>query len=354
MGAPCKSLKFQLKLMRSRFWSMTGYKKISTEIENSNIEILLPSSVSKSGILLNSQRVCEADNVFRLRLVQPPFLKIGSKNVIVPIGSGKEYHQLLAAVSKISGLKVVLLTHDPQSLIDFLKFHNSFNIYKCLVHSENAAELILKNSYFEKAQVEVISSGVPSLLNLTAISSTDTKNVVGTLGYWHKGRDIARTARILGLVMKLRPEFKSVWIGKLTIRQKIQISLCLRKNRARGKINYIVGSSDKEFSEAARGLGMALYLRKSTSMESSGLLVELASAGVPTLRNDLGANHDLPTEIFYSLPNASSDLHFAKKAIEIIEADDRSTVKIRLIEYSKKHDLANYVRYLRDAFDRRQ
>ena len=86
-----------------------------------------------------------------------------------------------------------------------------------------------------------------------------------------------------------------------------------------------------------------MYIRSLSSGESSGLVLECANQGVPSVFNSIGALEELPRPPFFGLPeNAGLDEFVqAVESVVLMDTADHSTLKL-LEEFSLGRSMGNY------------
>ena len=324
------------------YWAHTSEYRFTITPRDNKICVVISQDLAKSGILLNSEKLCESSTNFELFSAKKQDNTLLSSNLLVPIGSGKSYIQILAGIQSMKTAKLFLLLHDPKALVDYLGINSDLEVQGIFVHSDAAKKYLLENCKFIAEKIFVLGTGVPVLLQPPRENKTRNSKTIGTAGYWHKARDLKKTAQVLALLLHENRQINALWIGSLRLRQKFRVLWILKRKRIYKRVKFLEANSNNEFIEAIKMMDCALYLRKSSSQESSGLLIELAAQGIPTVRNDMGSNLELPTELFQKLPSSATLMEYANLVSRVLDSNDWSELSSKLIDYAKNHNIEKY------------
>jgi glycosyltransferase involved in cell wall biosynthesis len=301
--------------------------------EDPVIYFLYPENLKNSAIFANTLSLLSNTNKSKILFVEEIFQKktINATHVVFPIGSELEYLKCFKLNFLYSfNFRVIFLIHDLTTFEDFcflLRYTTKLGIFRrsqgliqrsyLLVHSNFAKNRL--ELHVPPEHIAIIKQGVPFLNNYKFGKRTSHGYAIGTGGYWNKARDLKSTINIFALLAKMRPDCNFYVSGFLNPNQITQVLKVWQSYHLPSSQLVLLGYLEGvDFVKYLESLSLFVYLRKSTSGESSGLAIECAAAGTPFIFKNLAALDELPSEIFDGVPVGISDEEFASFAWEIV------------------------------------
>jgi glycosyltransferase involved in cell wall biosynthesis len=322
---------------------------------------LLSDSSKMGGIFKNSSFIAD-DSRFKLISLQKLLSYRHSfecKKILIPLGDSRDFDLYREATVLLNDWDVTILLHDVTAFLNWVKVVRLLTIYqsarislttlerirktKILVHSEFAYNQVTRNSFFEN--VQIIETGVPFFYpRKTNTNSPLDKIVIGTAGYWNSARNPYRTMRVFIKLATENADWKFSWGGELPEFLKTRLErIWIHKFENLERLDFLGFIPENEFAKYLSDLSALVYLRTTTSGESSGLVIESARQGTPIVFNTIGALSELKYPPFKKLSENPKVAVLAEAVEEVVkDHTQRLVIVAGLLDHSVGKDIFSY------------
>lgn len=213
---------------------------------------------------------------------------------------------------------------------------------KLVLHSRFAESMLFTDPIGKEIPKVVVKSGLP----IYSIGSArmNFNGVIGMVGFLSAEKQVETVASAFGRLSAKNPDYRFKFIGNLDPALESHI---LRIFEAAGgdfkQLEIHKNLNNVDYWNEIQTLGLAVQLRERTNGESSGTAHEIQAQGIPVVCTEIGANTELPSDVFIKVPRKLNGEALAIEIKKVIEnVHEYSSRSQRGIEWARSKTFNRY------------
>ena len=270
-------------------------------------------------------------------------------------GNGPDHEESLRALEEVGG---TVILHDVRisSIPTLWPVPNNWRIGKfgdlglmripldsqIFVHSNFARKMIESDPYGKYLSVDVFENGLP-IDNIGSTRNGPIK-VIGSAGFVTPSKSPELIAEAWGRIAKINSDIQFRFIGQCAEKYRQELlQIFHRASHGKANLAFFQDLDEKEYWKQIDELDLAVQLRNSTNGESSGTAIEIQARGIPTVCTDIGANLELPDNIFTKVAKNITASQLADVILELVNNNSDYILRSKNgISWSKQRTFSNY------------
>ncbi len=213
---------------------------------------------------------------------------------------------------------------------------------KLILHSKFAESMLLTDPIGKEISKSVVPTGLPIYSIGAALRNFN--GVIGMVGFFSTEKQPEIVASAFGRLSAKNPEYRFKFIGKFD--HGLENHLLRIFEAAGGVIKQLdihQDLNDLDYWKQIQTLGLAVQLRDRTNGESSGTAHEIQAQGIPVVCTEIGANIELPSDVFIKVPRKLTGEALASEINKVIEnMHEYSSRSQRGIEWARNKTFDHY------------